>query len=402
MATAAASYASAIPNADRAPRVPWTIWAGVIAITSSSIGGTWDVSWHRSIGRDSFLTPAHLAIYACGVIAAIICGYLILYTTFGKSEKLRAESVSVLGFRAPLGAFIAAWGGIAMLTSAPFDNWWHNAYGLDVKIVSPPHTLLILGIRSVSVGVTFLILAAMNRLLAASRINPLSAEVAHTYKTLQALFLYVGGITMVGQMFFIQEYTWDVVLHTNGAYIAVGIAVPLAFAAIWRASGNRWACTIIASIYVLYVIAEILILPLFPATPKLGPVYYQVTHMVPGKFPVLIVIPAILLDLLWQRARTWKNWQMAAVSGVLFVAVIFAVEWPLANFLLSKAAENRFFGGMYYDYSSRANGYARLHEFFDPASGVRLYAGLLKATVCAFLSGWAGFFFGDWMRGVQR
>ena len=203
-------------------------------------------------------------------------------------------------------------------------------------------------------------------------------------------------------MFFIQEYTWDVVLHTNGAYIAVGIAVPLAFAAIWRASGNRWACTIIASIYVLYVIAEILILPLFPATPKLGPVYYQVTHMVPGKFPVLIVIPAILLDLLWQRARTWKNWQMAAVSGVLFVAVIFAVEWPLANFLLSKAAENRFFGGMYYDYSSRANGYARLHEFFDPASGVRLYAGLLKATVCAFLSGWAGFFFGDWMRGVQR
>jgi len=402
MATAAASYASAIPNADRAPRVPWTIWAGVIAITSSSIGGTWDVSWHRSIGRDSFLTPAHLAIYACGVIAAVICGYLILYTTFGKSEKLRAESVSVLGFRAPLGAFIAAWGGIAMLTSAPFDNWWHNAYGLDVKIVSPPHTLLILGIRSVSVGVTFLILAAMNRLLAASRINPLSAEVAHTYKTLQALFLYVGGITMVGQMFFIQEYTWDVVLHTNGAYIAVGIAVPLAFAAIWRASGNRWACTIIASIYVLYVIAEILILPLFPATPKLGPVYYQVTHMVPGKFPVLIVIPAILLDLLWQRARTWKNWQMAAVSGVLFVAVIFAVEWPLANFLLSKAAENRFFGGMYYDYSSRANGYARLHEFFDPASGVRLYAGLLKATVCAFLSGWAGFFFGDWMRGVQR
>ena len=35
-----------------------------------------------------------------------------------------------------------------MLTSAPFDNWWHNAYGLDVKIVSPPHTLLILGIRA--------------------------------------------------------------------------------------------------------------------------------------------------------------------------------------------------------------------------------------------------------------
>jgi len=32
-----------------------------------------------------------------------------------------------------------------MLTSAPFDNWWHNAYGLDVKIVSLPHSILALG-----------------------------------------------------------------------------------------------------------------------------------------------------------------------------------------------------------------------------------------------------------------
>lgn len=127
--------------------VPWYIWCGVVAVTSASIGGVWDVSWHRSIGRDTFWTPAHMAIYACGVLAAIACGYLIFATTFGSSEYLKRISVKVLGFRAPLGAFLAAWGGIAMLTSAPFDNWWHAAYGLDVKIVSPPHTLLILGIR---------------------------------------------------------------------------------------------------------------------------------------------------------------------------------------------------------------------------------------------------------------
>ncbi len=28
-----------------------------------------------------------------------------------------------------------------MITSAPFDDWWHNAYGLDVKILSPPHVV---------------------------------------------------------------------------------------------------------------------------------------------------------------------------------------------------------------------------------------------------------------------
>src|ERR1700735_3416570 len=143
--------------------VAWYVWFGALAVTSASIGGAWDVAWHRSIGRDTFWTPAHLAIQACGVMAAIICGYLILVDTFGRSVKLQSASVNVLGFRAPLGAFIAAWGGIAMITSAPFDNWWHAAYGLDIKTASPPPPLLILGARAVAVGILFLILAAMNR-----------------------------------------------------------------------------------------------------------------------------------------------------------------------------------------------------------------------------------------------
>ncbi|WP_433983574.1 hypothetical protein RBB78_21350 [Tunturiibacter empetritectus] len=93
----------------RRPRAfPGTSGAARLAVTSSSIGGAWNVSWHRSIGRDSFWTPAHMAIYVCGVLAAIICGYLILINTFGRTPKDSAATVNVLGFRAPLGAFIAA------------------------------------------------------------------------------------------------------------------------------------------------------------------------------------------------------------------------------------------------------------------------------------------------------
>jgi len=66
--------------ASKTSSVPWYIWWGALAVTSASIGGAWDVSWHRSIGRDSFWTAAHMAIYACGVLAAIICGYLMLVT----------------------------------------------------------------------------------------------------------------------------------------------------------------------------------------------------------------------------------------------------------------------------------------------------------------------------------
>ena len=142
----ATTYVSSLSSrAERGQGIPWYLWCVALAVTSVTIGAHWDVSWHRSIGRDTFWTPAHMAIYLCGVLAGICCGYLILNTTFRRPPELVASSVGVFGFRGPLGAFLAAWGGIAMLTSAPFDNWWHNAYGLDVKIVSPPHTLLILG-----------------------------------------------------------------------------------------------------------------------------------------------------------------------------------------------------------------------------------------------------------------
>ena len=377
--------------------VPWYVWCGALAVTSASIGGAWDVSWHRSIGRDSFWTPAHLAIQACGVMAAVICGYLILVNTFGQSAKLKTTSVNVLGFRAPLGAFIAAWGGIAMITSAPFDNWWHAAYGLDVKIVSPPHTLLILGMRAVSVGILFLILAAMNR--ASTDDTPRGEE---TFKKLQRIFLYVGGLIVSGQMFFLIEYTWDVKLHSVSAYIAMGIALPLAFAMLSQASRYKWAATTAAAVYMIIAIAEILIFPLFPAQPKLGPVFNPVTHLIPAKFPILIIVPAIALDLLWQRTGAWKPWKVALVSGFLFVAVLTIIEWPFASFLLSKASENRFFGTIYFDYNSRPNGYDRLRLFFEPDNGAVLYWGLLRAAIYGSISTWIGLSFGRWMRSVQR
>lgn len=376
--------------------VPWYIWAGALAVTSASIGGHWDVSWHRSIGRDTFWTPAHMAIYACGVIAGIVGLYLVLTATFGRSayaEHLRETSVNVFGLRGPLGVFLAGWGGVAMLTSAPFDNWWHNAYGLDVQIISPPHTLLILGIRAIDVGMLFLILAAMNRACDARDAN---------FKTLRALVLYLGGLLLGGQMFFIMEYTWDVMLHRVIAYICLAIAVPVVFATISQASRFRWAATTISAIYIASIIGFILILPLFPAQPKLGPVFYPVTHFVPPKFPILLIAPAIALDLFWQRTRTWKLWQIALLSGVIFVAVIFAIEWPFAKFLMSHASANRFFGTIYFDYNSRTQGYDRMRRFFQPDYGVTLWLGLVRASLYAAISTWIGLLFGRWMRGVQR
>ena len=89
--------------------IPWYLWCSALAVTSVSIGAHWDVSWHRSIGRDTFWTPAHIAIYLCGLLAGLASGYLILTTTFRRESPMRASAVKVFGFSAPLGAFLAAW-----------------------------------------------------------------------------------------------------------------------------------------------------------------------------------------------------------------------------------------------------------------------------------------------------
>jgi hypothetical protein len=75
-----------------------------------------------------------------------------------------------------------------------------------------------------------------------------------------ALFLYLGGLAIGGQMFFLQEYTWDVVLHQAQAPTSPWASVcPCCFALLWQASRFRWAATTAALIYMLFVIAEILI-----------------------------------------------------------------------------------------------------------------------------------------------
>ena len=99
--------------------IPWAAWAGLVASISIAAGLYWDISWHETIGRDTFWTPAHLLIQVGGVLAGLVCGGIILRTTFSSDPAAKQASVNVLGFRGPLGAFIAAWGGVAMVTSAP-------------------------------------------------------------------------------------------------------------------------------------------------------------------------------------------------------------------------------------------------------------------------------------------
>jgi len=369
-------------------KIPWYVWCAVLAVTSVMVGTHWDLAWHRSIGRDTFWTPAHMAIYFGGTLAGLSCGYLILSTTFASAS---AAAVRIWGFRGPLGAFICAWGGIAMIASAPFDNWWHNAYGLDVKVLSPPHVVLIAGIIAIDLGALILILGAMNRAQGGLR------------RRLNWMFLYIAAMVVVVLFILVFEYNFRLYMHGARFYRVVSMVVPVVLAGASRASGKRWTATIVIAFYSVFLLLMLWILPLAPAETKLGPVYRQVHNLIPAEFPLLLIIPAFFLDLLWARTATWNKWAQAAAAGAIFLAIFTAVQWPFATFLNSPAARNRFFGAIYFDYNlSPASSYVRYLFFHTEPSPAAFWTEMSLAAVCAIVSTRLGIAWGDWMQRIRR
>ena len=372
-------------------RVPWYLWCAALAVTSAYVGGYWDIAWHRSIGRDGFWSAPHMAIYACGILAGICAGYLILTTTFGKNAEHRDVSVRIWGLRGPLGAFICAWGGFAMLASAPFDDWWHNAYGLDVRIISPPHMVLAAGFFGIELGTVMLILAFMNR--AGERLRP----------ALEWLFLYVGGTVLCESLLIKLESISRADQHNARFFIVVMIGTPAILAALSIASERKWAATIITAVYSAFALAFLWLLPLFPAEPKLGPVFREVTHFIPWEFPLLLIVPAIVMDVIMQRTAAVRPLLRSLAVGTAFLAVFVIVQWPFATFMQSPAARNWFFGSGYLDFSTPPRSPLATYQFFDREPDAMLFRrNIIIALAVAWFMAWLGMHAGRAMQRVRR
>jgi len=371
--------------------VPWYIWSCLIAVISSVIGGAWDISWHESIGRDTFWTTPHILIQLCGVISGVCCGYLILSTTFQKDSPLRAYSISMWGFRGPMGAFLCAWGGVCMITSAPFDNWWHAAYGLDVKILSPPHVLLALGMTGIRFGTVVMIISEMNRAQGEYRVK--------LERLLFFAFIFLFGMT-IG---IAQEYTFRFFMHGATFYLVAALIAPIIMAAIAAATKHPWAATITTALYTATHLAFTWALPLFPAEPKLGPVYQKITHLIPPDFPMLLIVPAIVFDLVRRRIGRWNRWAQSAALGAAFLASFLAVQWPFADFLMSPASRNWIFATNNFPYFVRPGTPWVLNIFVptEPTAAafwIRMGIALLTAIVMTEI----GSRWGEWMGKIRR
>lgn len=387
--------APARPRAERAAALPWYLTSALVGSTSIIVGLLWDISWHASIGRDTFWTPAHMAIYLGGVLAGLSGGWLALKTTFAGTPEERAASVRFWGFRAPFGAWVAIWGAFAMLISAPFDDWWHNAYGLDVKIISPPHMVLAAGMVSIQLGALLLAVALQNRASDEQR------------RSLALAYTWTAGILVAMVATVLMEYSEFQEQHAARFYRVSCALYPLFLVMAARASRLRWAATTAAATYMLIRMAMTWILPLFPAQPLLTPIYNPIDHMWPTPFPLLLVLPALAIDLVMQRVawtegrRSWgRDTLLAVVLGGAFLLVFFPTQWLFSEFMLSPAARNGFFGADQWPYFSRPGEWR--YRFWSLEAHPVTQSSMIVAFLLAAVSARLGLWWGGWMSRVKR
>jgi hypothetical protein len=357
------------------------------------VGLIWDISWHMTIGRDTFWTPAHLAIYTGGAVAGLACGFEVLRRSFFSSGAKLADGVTVWRlFNGPLGGWLCIWGAVAMLTSAPFDDWWHAAYGLDVKIISPPHALLALGFITILGGALIMAVAVQGRE---------ADRHAEALGMAPYIVAYTGGLVLVMLSVFTTEYHDREAMHLGSFYVVSSLVFPLALVAAARSTRLRYGATATATVYTLVMCVQLWMLPLFEGSPKLGPIRTAVTHMVSLDFPLLLLLPAIGIDVIMPRIRERGVWLQAIALGVLFLTVHMATQWPFANFLVSDGSRNWFFNTDNIPYQMPPDWLRPMRRFaIESASQTVRAVGV--ALVLAVLSARAGLGWGSWLRSVRR
>lgn len=365
----------------------WPLYAVLFASCSIVTGLIWDISWHRTIGRDTFWSPPHVLEQVAALVAGLSCGWLALRTTFGRANG--GVGVRFWGFRAPLGAWVCIWGALMTIASAPFDNWWHNAYGLDVKIMSPPHMVLAWGMVAIQVGAMLMCLARQNR-------APPDEQ-----RRLSLLYAMSAGILLTMHATVIMEYAaFPNDMHSARFYRFTAIAMPLILVATARPSRLRWPATTTTAVYMAIVVVLMATLQLFPATAKLAPIHNAVTHMVPPPFPILVIVPALAIDLIMRRMKT-NDWILAVGIGTAFVALMLATHWWWADFLLSPIPRSSLLAPDKWDYYIRLGEWR--YQYWDTEASAGLFwQRMAIAVATAIVSARMGLWIGSGMARVQR
>lgn len=120
-------------------------WASVVAGFLAVFATYWDEAWHTDIGRDSAWAAPHVLLYgSVAVVGLAVAGW-------GLRVLVSLRSLRGTLAQPPLVA--SGLGGLGALIAAPIDAGWHEAYGRDAVLFSPPHMLVVLASTALVLGV---------------------------------------------------------------------------------------------------------------------------------------------------------------------------------------------------------------------------------------------------------
>ena len=110
--------------------------SGLLLLGLAMIGLYWDIAWHVDFGRDKqVLTAPHVLI-----LTALSGLMAVALLTIGVATATEADVRLRFGrWRVPWSALLLLLFRTGGLLAFVLDDLWHDAYGVDVTLLSPPH-----------------------------------------------------------------------------------------------------------------------------------------------------------------------------------------------------------------------------------------------------------------------
>lgn len=210
-----------------------TLLFSIYGLAVAGYGFYTDVAWHVALGRDDELfTAPHTAILAGLVMIAVSP---LLGVAVATAQRAPAP-LRVAGLRVPWSLVPLSVLGFAAVIGFPVDELWHQQYGVDVTMWSPPHLVMILA-ASFSGLASWLVLADAD-------VRPTDGRWA------RGLHVVAGALTLLGLSSVQGEFSygvpqWQHLYHPVLVCLAAGVAL----AAVRIVHGRGWALGIATGIF---------------------------------------------------------------------------------------------------------------------------------------------------------
>jgi uncharacterized integral membrane protein len=365
------------------------LWWAALAATLIPVSLIWDFSWEATIGIDRFWSPPHLATHAGVWLSGLLGVRLVFAFTIARRQSGSAAGVNIASLCGPSGAWILLWGAATMQAALIFDNWWQQAYGLGAGLWHPPQLLKTVSFFSILFGGLVLCTGARS-------------NGGHKTRTAAALSVWHGGLllTMCALVLSVKNYpNWQ---HTASFYLLSSAIYPAVLMAMGRALSDGWSATRTALVYMIVVCVMVWLLPMFSARPLTAPIHNPTDHMMPPPFPLLLAMPALVLDSMLARWSSRREAWLAVVVGIGFFLLFLPTQWFFAEFLLSVKSDNWFFagGGQHWPFFLKID-QARV-MFWGVKQDPLTWVTVMLAVASATASAWIGLRVGTWLIKLRR